>query len=212
MPLQLSWQSTTLLMLGSRVRAPEGVQSKRPIINDYRSFALHDYTLSQYLWIKQERQSAKIAFSASGEVRSPRGPVSHATEMTSGQVSISAVPSTSPKLSTSGEATVIISIPDTNTCSPSGTAVIGRKQIARRQMLGPISILTECPTMRYCCSNAQPPERRADPSPIATERSNGIRPKTKSGLRVTTGCKLLILKKINNTILQKAVAFFEKST
>ena len=58
--------------------------------------------------------------------------------------------------------------------------------------------------MRYCCSNAQPPERRADPSPIATERSNGIRPKTKSGLRVTTGCKLLILKKINNTILQKA--------
>ena len=29
---------TTLLMLGSRVRAPEGVQSKRLIINDYRSF------------------------------------------------------------------------------------------------------------------------------------------------------------------------------
>ena len=31
---------TTLLMLGSRVRAPEGVQSKRLIINDYRSFCL----------------------------------------------------------------------------------------------------------------------------------------------------------------------------
>ena len=29
MPLQLSWQSTTLLMLGSRVRAPEGVQKRR---------------------------------------------------------------------------------------------------------------------------------------------------------------------------------------
>ena len=27
-------------MLGSRVRAPEGVQSKRLIINDYRSFCL----------------------------------------------------------------------------------------------------------------------------------------------------------------------------
>ena len=40
-------------------------------------------------------------------------------------------------------------------------------------------------------------------------RPGGPKPRD---IGVARSCKLLILKKINNTILQKAVAFFEKST
>ena len=57
-------------------------------------------------------------------------------------------------------------------------------------------------------------ERNAEPTVRLSQRRDRVvlDRKQKAGLRVTTGCKLLILKKINNEILQKAVAFFEKST